>query len=96
MKKQPMKGRKQPMKKQYPDSFTMSRFKMEEYLSRPIGDPWVDYMQECYNPTTKQRTVRLVKREYAPWFIDAARGSSGLSKYFPPSVMVMGGCVVTC
>jgi hypothetical protein len=61
------------MKKHYPDTFTISRLKMEEHLSKPIGDPWVDYLQECYNPMTKQTVIRLVRRDYAPWFLDATQ-----------------------
>jgi hypothetical protein len=64
------------MKKSYPDTCTVSRFRMEEYLAKPIGDPWVDYLQECYNPTTKQTVVRSVQRDYAPWFLDAVKAAT--------------------
>jgi hypothetical protein len=61
--------------KHYPDTCTISRLKMEQYLSKPIGDPWVDYLQECWNPTTKQTVIRSVRRDYAPWFLDAIKAA---------------------
>jgi hypothetical protein len=65
------------MTKHYPDTAYVSAMKLAEHLSKP-PPPWVDYMQECWNPRTGRTVVRTVKREYAPWFLDAMQGAKAL------------------
>jgi hypothetical protein len=60
----------------FPDSFTVSMMEVEEHLSKPSTPPWVDYFQECWNPTTKQTVIRSVRRDYAPWFVDAIQAAT--------------------
>jgi hypothetical protein len=63
--------KKATVMKHYPDRCTISRLKMEEYLAKPATPPWIDYMQECFNPFTKETVIRTVRRDYAPWFLQA-------------------------